>query len=224
MVELLSVVAGLAAGAVHVVLGPDHLAAVLPLSIGQGRRAAGIGLSWGLGHALGVVVLVVAGQLLRGAVDVAAWSAGAEWSVGLLLVGLGVFTLWRARRFTIHTHPHPHDDDEHGHVHVHVDDPTVGTAGHDRTPHGHRHSAFGFGLVHGMAGTGHLVGVLPTVALSPVAAAAYTVGYLAAAVGAMTGFGLLVGQLGTRPGWIRASLVASGVLAMVVGGVWLVSV
>ncbi len=219
---VLSFVAGLAAGSMHVVLGPDHLAAVLPLSVGQGRRGAGIGLSWGLGHAVGVVVLVVAGQLLRGIVDIGAWSAGAEWSVGLLLLGLGLFTLVRASRLTIHQHPHEHDaDGEHGHVHVHVDDATVGTTAHRLTPHGHDHSAFGFGLVHGMAGTGHLVGVLPTVALAPIDAAAYTAGYLVAAIGAMTGFGLLVGQVAARPGAIRGALSASGVLAMVVGGVWL---
>ncbi|MEM6930336.1 MAG: hypothetical protein AAF602_25580 [Myxococcota bacterium] len=223
MVVFVALGAGLAAGATHVVMGPDHLAAVLPLSVGQGRRAAGIGLSWGLGHALGVVALVVAGQVLRSVVDVAAWSAGSEWMVGVVLVGLGIVTIVRATRLTVHTHSHGQDDD-HGHVHVHVGDATVDTPAHARTPHGHRHSAFGFGLLHGMAGTGHLVGVLPTVALSAGPAVAYTIGYLAAAIAAMSGFGLLAGQLVERPSWIRAALGTSGALAMVIGAVWLVTV
>lgn len=220
----MAMVAGIAAGGTHVVLGPDHLAAVLPLSVGQGRSGASVGLSWGLGHGLGVITLVIAGQLLRTVVDVEAWSTGAEWMVGVVLLGLGIATLVRARGLVVHDHSHDHEGDGHGHLHVHVDDPTVGTTDHATSPHGHRHSAFGFGLLHGVAGTGHLVGVLPTVALSPVAAVAYTIGYLVAAVGTMMGFGLLVGRLLSRPASIRLALASSGVLAMVIGGVWLVTV
>lgn len=217
-------VAGIAAGGTHVVLGPDHLAAVLPLSVGKGRGAARVGLAWGIGHAGGVVALVIAGQLLRSTVDVDAWSARAESLVGVVLLGLGIATLIRARRVTVHHHPHEHDDGDHGHVHLHVDDRTVGTEAHPAAPHGHTHSALGFGLLHGLAGTGHLVGVLPTLALGPVGAAAYTVGYLGSAIAAMTGFGLLAGQIASRPRWLRSALGASGVLAMVVGGVWLATV
>jgi len=218
---IMAVVAGLAAGGTHVVLGPDHLAAVLPLSVDKGRRAWAVGLSWGLGHAAGVIALVVAGQVLRDAVDIEAWSATAEGLVGFLLIGLGVAALVRAGRVVIHDHPHEHEAEDHGHVHVHVDDPTVGTAAHVDAPHGHEHSAFGFGLFHGAAGTGHLLGVLPTLALGPVTAAAYTGGYLAAAVVTMTGFGMVAGQLGTNPARMRGALGLSGVLAMAVGGFWL---
>ena len=170
----------------------------------------------GAGHAFGVVVLALLGQLLRARVDVEAWSATAELGVGVLLVVLGVWTLWRTRALVIHDHPH---GDEHGHLHVHLGDATVGTPDHAQAPHGHRHSAFGFGVLHGVAGTGHLLGVLPTLALSPEAAAVYVAGYLTSAVLVMGGVGALAGR--TRPRHVPWALRLSGVAAVVVGVAWM---
>ena len=48
---------------------------------------------------------------------------------------------------------------------------------------------FGVGLFHGMAGTGHLLGVLPSLLLSQVSAAVYLGMYFISAIGAMMGFG-----------------------------------
>ncbi|MBO6557758.1 MAG: hypothetical protein JJ957_14725 [Pseudomonadales bacterium] len=48
---LLIVITGFAAGAAHVCLGLDHLAALMPLSQGKSRwRALSPGVRWGLGH------------------------------------------------------------------------------------------------------------------------------------------------------------------------------
>ena len=58
-------VAGLSAGAIHVLAGPDHLAAVAPLAADREQRPWAAGLLWGLGHAAGVVVVGVAALLLR---------------------------------------------------------------------------------------------------------------------------------------------------------------
>ncbi|MEM1417659.1 MAG: hypothetical protein AAGH15_22365, partial [Myxococcota bacterium] len=71
---LLAAFGGLAAGAVHVLTGPDHLAAVVPLAAqarqrGE-RRGFAVGVLWGLGHGLGVVLLGGLGALLRSAIDV----------------------------------------------------------------------------------------------------------------------------------------------------------
>lgn len=222
MSPLLAGLAGLAAGSSHVVTGPDHIAAVLPLSVGQGRRAVHVGLAWGAGHAAGVVVLAALGQVLRSWIDVEAWSAGAESMVGVLLIALGAWTLWRTRAVVVHTHDHDHDHDDHEHVHVHVADPTVGTDDHPEAPHTHPHSAAGFGLLHGAAGTGHLLGVLPTLALpTPVHAAAYVAGYLVAAVAVMGVVGAVAGRGLTDPGRVSWALRASGVAAIVVGAVWI---
>ena len=93
---------------------------------------------------------------------------------------------------------------------------------------GHGHASFLMGVLHGLAGSSHFLGVLPALAL-PTATAAFT--YIAAfgvaTVAAMTAFTTLVGVAAGRS---RASsafayrtvVFAGAALAMGVGGFWLV--
>jgi hypothetical protein len=95
------VLAGLSAGAVHVASGPDHYAAVLPLAVRRQGPPIAVGLSWGAGHGVGVVALVVLGQLARSFLPVTHVASGAEVLVGVALVALGLSTFRRP--------PHDHD-------------------------------------------------------------------------------------------------------------------
>jgi hypothetical protein len=74
-----------------------------------------------------------------------------------------------------------------------------------------------------MAGLGHLVGVVPSLALSTAGAIVYLGAYLAGAVLAMTAFGWALGRLSRRggAGRLRALLVLAGGAAVVVGIYWL---
>lgn len=218
MTSLIVLLGAMSAGAVHVVSGPDHLAAVLPLAVRDRAAAARTGAMWGLGHGLGVVVLGGLGQLLRGRVELDGVSGLAELAVGVLLVVLGVRTMLGARGLVVHSHAHPH---EHTHLHVHLEDPTVGQEDHPlRGAHaGHSHSALGFGLLHGVAGGGHLFGALPSLALGPASAALYLAGYVAAAVGVMTAFAAGAGAL-VPPARLRLATTLCGALAVGVGVAW----
>lgn len=216
-------IAGLAAGVIHVVSGPDHLAAVLPFAVSKPRHALRVGLFWGIGHGLGVLVLgllfMVAGQ----AFSIDGVSQRAESLVGVLLIGLGLWAIRRSRRIVIHSHGHGHDGHSHAHPHVHVNDPTVADAHHPVVGRHerHHHSTLGFGFVHGVAGVGHLVVASPLIALSGAGAAFYLLAYLVGGVLAMTGFSLAAGSLIRRPSWIPASLALAGVASVGVGIVWL---
>jgi len=211
MTGLFALGAGLAAGSAHVLSGPDHLAAVLPLAVARPGGALRAGAAWGLGHGLGVGALGLGGQLLRGhlPVDVDAASAAAELLVGALLLVVGGWALARSRGLVAH--------DRCQGPHLHLGPGHRGSAGHPG-PSGHLRSAFGFGLLHGAAGTGHLLGVLPSLALGPAAAAAYLGAYLVAAIGAMAAFSALAGHLGPR---LRHALPLSGLLSIAVGLGWL---
>ena len=58
--------AGVAAGCLHTLSGPDHLAALTPLTIGRTHvAAAAMGALWGFGHSLGQLLLGVAMVLLK---------------------------------------------------------------------------------------------------------------------------------------------------------------
>lgn len=88
--------AGFGAGLVHVLFGPDHLAAVAPLSLGKGKRGWRIGLQWGMGHAGGVLLIGLLALVFRELLPVDAVSFWAERVVGLTLIGLGAWALGRA--------------------------------------------------------------------------------------------------------------------------------
>lgn len=224
MTFLGAIFTGLVAGVLHVLSGPDHLAAVLPFAVSSPRRAARIGLFWGVGHGLGVVILGGVFLLTRQFLPIEELSAGAEILVGVLLVGLGLWAIRRSRVLVVHTHPHDHDaDGGHAHPHVHLKDPTVGKPSHEEhgTHLGHHHSTFGFGFLHGVAGLGHLVVASPLVALGFASAGAYLGAYLVGGVAAMTVFALVVGSALRRPAWIPTGLAAAGVTSVLVGLFWL---
>lgn len=214
---------GLAAGALHVVAGPDHLAALAPIAVRDRRSAARIGATWGLGHGLGVAVVGGLGILAKQFIDVQWLSGWSEFLVGFLLIAVGLWSLRVTARFTVHDHGHDHASDDHNHTHLHIH---VGQREHNETAHArHTHAALGVGMLHGAAGTGHLFGVLPALALPGTQAAIYLAAYLAAAVGSMACFGGVLGAVAERggPKVVRGLMGTSGVLAIAIGGVWLVN-
>ncbi|HJL15648.1 MAG TPA: hypothetical protein RMH99_08335 [Sandaracinaceae bacterium LLY-WYZ-13_1] len=186
--------AGFAAGALHVVSGPDHLAALGPAASQAPSRAIRLGATWGLGHGAGVLVAALAARALGGLVGLEPLSAWAELAVGFVLVALGVRALVRAWRRDAAPTPHPRD------------------AG----------GAFSIGVLHGAAGAHHLFWVLPALALESGEVVAYLVAYLLAAVLAMAAAGALV-ALGLRRRGARARRLAhavAGAAALGVGLFW----
>jgi hypothetical protein len=218
--------AGLLAGALHVLMGVDHLAALVPLSVGQRGRAALLGARWGIGHGCGVVVVGVLAVLLQESLDLEALGSYTEGLVGATLVGIGALGLRRAFRMSLHAHEHTHDGETHVHLHVHGAKAHAVAHG-DAPPHAHSHAAFFTGVIHGTAGMSHLLGVLPAVALGSWALAA---GYLGAfalgSIGAMAAFAGLVGtgtaRLGTRaPRIVERLLGATSAATILLGCAWL---
>ena len=157
---VLIIVAGLTIGLLHA-FEPDHLSAVSTqllhktnhakesrklqikrLTISSSLR----GMLWGMGHTSSIVLigLLVAGFSLSIPND---FFIGAEFAVGIMLVGLGILTAMNKTIMTRqHVHPHSHDNGiSHTHPHSH-------TGGHT-----HGHKSYLIGCVHGLAGSGSLV-------------------------------------------------------------------
>jgi hypothetical protein len=65
----LALLTGLGSGAVHAVSGPDHVLSLAPLSVGRRRGAWRVGLTWGLGHALGTLLSALVLVFAAEAVD-----------------------------------------------------------------------------------------------------------------------------------------------------------
>jgi ABC-type nickel/cobalt efflux system permease component RcnA len=183
-----SIVAVLAVGGllgVRHAFEPDHLAAVSTLATRPGARlwsAARLGLVWGLGHTatVGIVVLLVIVLGIR--VPEQLWPA-AELLVAGLLILLGSVVIWRYVRGRWHMHAHAHTAGPHFHLHSHA------TA----ADHGHAHGSvdarrsLGFGIAHGLAGSGAIAGLLVAAAPDATARVAYFLAF---------GMGTIVGMLG----------------------------
>lgn len=215
---LLVMLSGLAAGAVHVVAGPDHLAAVAPIAAENPKRAMVTGFQWGLGHGLGAVFIGLLAMFVRDLTDVEAISAWMEFLVGFMLIGIGAWAFLRTRKLTIHVHKHEHDGNQHKHIHVHEDDKK-----HDADPaHQHSHATLYIGALHGAAGTGHLLAVVPALGLAAYDATIYLLAYFVAAILSMTLFGGVLGFIanGKR---IQFTMYASSVASVCIG-VWWISV
>lgn len=208
--------AGLLAGIVHALTGPDHLAAIAPLSLERRSGAWRIGLSWGLGHSGGVWVLSVLALGLRGAVPTAVLSHWGERLVGAVLVAIGVWSCRRALRSRIAL-PLSAPGDSFSF-----------RAEADRAGRTHRHPApLGIGLLHGVAGSHHFLAALPVLALpNGAAAAGYIGGFGLGAILGMAFFSWVLGKWVSRPitpgsRGFRAARLATGGFAIGIGVFWL---
>lgn len=222
---MFAALSGLLAGLLHVVSGPDHLAAVAPLAVRGHGQAWRAGVRWGLGHSAGVALVGLLALGLREVLPLEQFSSLSERLVGVLLIGIGGWSLRQALRVEVHVHAHAHDNSTHEHVHFHAPD----HAHRSETPHVHTHAAFGIGTLHGFAGSSHFLGVLPALAFATRAeSGAYLAAFAVGTVVAMAAFSSLLGLVSARLGTnrlraYRGLMGTCAATAFGVGSWWLVN-
>jgi len=173
-----SVWTGFCLGTLHVVSGPDHMVAMAPSALAKPKVALKDGLAWGIGHSAGVLILSVFGLLAKGLFDIEKVSNVAEIFVGITLLVIGGLAIKTSFRVKIHEHKHKHQDGiQHKHFHFH----SFGNS----LMRSQTHASAGIGVLHGFAGTSHLLAVIPAFALSFTGALAYLFSYLIGSVFAM---------------------------------------
>ena len=219
MTALLPSLVGLALGMRHA-LEPDHLAAVSTLASAEhGGMRAGLrlGVFWGLGHSLSL--LVVGGTLaLLGAQMPTRLGLFFELAVAVMIVALGLRAVMKAvqegRRGDQHTHAHA------GLTHTHT------------APSEHLHLSrwtlatrpLLIGLMHGLAGSGALTALV----LAELPTAAERLSYIVLfGSGSVVGMTLLTGlagvpmmKLARTPKLAAALLLFIGLFSTGVGAWW----
>ena len=148
--------AGLLAGCLHTLTGPDHLAALAPLTVGPSRaQNALMGALWGCGHNTGQMLFGLAFVLLKDRLPIDMEIIG-QWGQGIVggtLVIIGIMGWWEARAMargeSSHSHSHSHglpfgigkdmfgDGHTHSHSHSHDDGDAVANL---RFAHAHAES------------------------------------------------------------------------------------
>ncbi|PAN26102.1 hypothetical protein PAHAL_4G347700 [Panicum hallii] len=187
---------GFLAGCLHTLSGPDHLAALAPLSIGRSRvESAAVGALWGVGHDAGQVMFGLLFLSLRDRLHIEVIQTWSTRVVALTLLVIGALGIREAGEV-----PTPCVALENGECDV------SGVVDHH---HGHRHPAeatlpggkmkinfatFATGIVHGLQPDA-LMMVLPALALPSRAAGAAFLGmFLVGTVVSMGSYTVFIGS------------------------------
>lgn len=238
---MIQFITGLTAAAAHVLSGPDHLAAVTPLAIESRRKAWGIGLAWGTGHTLGILLIGILFLLFRDVIPIELISEHSELLVGIVLILIGAWAISKVfikhqRRH--HTHPHIHTADNNVYVHLHDHQHNENIDHLASEAHSHSHvrlhrqnlkASLGVGIFHGLAGVSHLLAILPTLALpTKLDAALYLIGFGVGTLAAMMLFAAILGFVSGKTATLgRAKTynllrIIGGLVAIVIGIWWIV--
>jgi ABC-type nickel/cobalt efflux system permease component RcnA len=233
---MISIISGFAASVAHVVTGPDHLAAVTPLAIDSQKKSWVVGLSWGIGHTLGMLLIGSVFLLFRKFISVDAITAHSETIIGLLLITIGSWAIIRIYYRHFHSnrsHTHFHSKPylyAHAHEHSH----------NHGSLHEHSHSehkevkrnaftSLSIGVIHGFAGFSHLFALLPSLALpSTLDSVLYLLAFAIGTVLTMIVFSFVLGFIAFQSfikdkiSFLKWFSISGGILAICIGILWLV--
>ncbi|CAL9170209.1 unnamed protein product [Musa hybrid cultivar] len=176
--ELLSsALAGFLAGCLHTLSGPDHLAALAPLSIGRTKmESAIVGALWGCGHDAGQVLFGLLFLMLRDRLHIEVFRTWGTRVVGLTLLVIGALGIREASEVPASC--------------VALDQPS------DLSSTGKRKiglATFATGIVHGLQPDALMI-ILPALALpSRLAGAAFLCMFLVGTVFAMASYTVFIG-------------------------------
>ena len=193
---------GTLASMVHVISGPDHLAAVVPLAIDSKNKSWSIGFFWGVGHTLGMLLIGILLLLIRDFIPIEQISAYSEQLVGFTLIFIGVFAIKKTLKPSKKNHSHKI---------IHT-----------------RLTAMYVGILHGLAGMSHFIAVSPILThASTYSASFYLLGFALGTILAMVAFAFVLGYVGQKTDTSKRSQIfkilriSGGILSITVGIFWL---
>jgi sulfite exporter TauE/SafE len=212
------IIAGIIAAALHVISGPDHLAAVSPIAIETKHKVWRIGFYWGAGHLFGMLVIGLLFISFKEAIPVNSISNYSEQLVAIVLIGIGLWSLYKlfyresihkkSKRITNEVLFNQQQDQKQRKV-------NNGSA-----------SSFSIGLLHGFAGIAHFLLLLPVLGFSSQAdSALYIIGFAIGTVLAMTLYSMILGALtklvSNNKLLLNVVRTTGSVFALVIGFYWL---
>lgn len=215
----------------HVITGPDHLAAVTPFALASKKKAWKVGVFWGLGHLFGMGLIGLLFLLFEAYIPIEKISNYSEQLVGFVLIFIGLWAFYQIF----------HKKIKHQHLHVHSGNtPVIHTHSHQHTKkNGHQHThqnkikhtyitSFSVGVLHGLAGIAHFILFIPILGLTTnLAGIQYIIGFAIGTVLAMTVYALVIGNITAlakkehNEDFLKGIRLAGGLFAIVIGVYWI---
>ncbi len=224
--------AGIIAAILHVISGPDHLAAVTPFAIESKKKAWKVGLFWGIGHLLGMLSIGFLFLLFKEIIPIEKISEHSEKFVGVILILLGLWIFFKIFK----------EDKKHKHTHVHSNgNPIIHAHGHvhnSEKVHNHKHpnlkqgilASLSVGFIHGLAGIAHFLLFLPVIGFtSTFDSTNYIIGFAIGTLLAMIAFAMVVGNIiayskqDHNESFFKGIRLAGGLFAFVIGIYWTIA-
>ena len=225
-------IAGTLAAALHVIAGPDHLAAVAPFAIERVKKAWKVGLLWGIGHLTGMLLIGILFLLFKDFIPIEEISKYSEKFVGFVLITLGIWIFANIIRSNMKRHKHVHVHSNvtpliHGHEHSH-DANGVHIHDHKNIKKGNV-TTFFVGLVHGLAGVAHFILFLPVIGFtSKMESVKYIIGFGVGTLLTMTIFAIVMGRIAEfsqkkyNQHVFQGIQITSAIFAFLIGIYWIV--
>ncbi len=211
--------AGVSTSVLHVLTGPDHLAAVTPIAIYEKKNVWRIGFLWGIGHILGMLIIGGLFFAFREFIPVDRISAYSEQLVAFVLIGLGIWAIYTFFRYNRMMDDHPSEVD--------LEEGALEEMGLENAKQRKSNLAIlGIGIIHGLAGVSHFILLLPTLSYdSNLKSITYIVGFAAGSIMAMTFYSWVISLLTRASGgsrfMISAIRLVGGLFAIIIGIYWL---
>jgi len=177
-----------------------------------------------LGHTAGVFIIGFITILFKEIIPLDLISGYSESVVGLVLIGIGLWGLRKALVSNIHVHEHLHNGVIHRHFHTHK----TGEEHSESSAHVHTHAALAVGILHGLAGSSHILGIIPALAFATkIESFAYLITFGIGTIIAMTIFSQLIGAssdffVKKELKFYKMMMSTVSSLAIAVGIVWII--
>ena len=231
MIDTFPFFAALIASILHVISGPDHLAAVIPFAIESKKKAWKIGLFWGIGHLIGMILIGILFLLFKELIPVEKISNFSEELVGIVLVFIGIWAFYKIFK----------EERKHKHLHIHTENsPLIHKHDHDHKHgigHQHEHkgetkqsnlASLSIGALHGLAGISHFILFLPVASFNNTFdSIRYILGFALGIIIAMTTFALVIGRISSysksehNDALFKGIRMTGGIFAIIIGIYWM---
>ena len=216
-------ITALLASMLHVLSGPDHLAAVTPIAISSDKKPWIIGFLWGFGHVLGMLLIGVLFYFFKDLIPIEKISEYSEQLVALVLIGVGLVSFYRIfKENKKQNYPHFHEKEIH--IHSHNDQ---NLHSHTKIVKQNNKSSFGIGFLHGLAGVAHFFLLSPILSFtSKTDSYTYLIGFGLGTIIAMTAYAALIGKISSVSKKTNNNLLTKGIrfsgglFAFVIGIYW----